>query len=53
MPANIDAAKAQAGDRAELEKIVEEMKNIWSFHTTGSPEDDWLLAEGMLSNSTA
>lgn len=52
LPEGVDEARVHAGDQEELAKVSRELTKIWSFHTSRMPEDDWLLAEEMLSNLT-
>ncbi|GJE92729.1 hypothetical protein PsYK624_088850 [Phanerochaete sordida] len=47
-PPGTDAAKVHAGDRAELQKVVDEMLRVWAWHSERMPEQDWLQAQEML-----
>lgn len=51
LPPGIDAVKIYAGDRDELQKVVDAILDIWSFHSDSMPEQDWLRAQEMLEMS--
>ena len=50
---DIDAARLRAGDRAELQKLADQMKQIWTFHWQDMPERDWERAQELLAKGEA
>lgn len=48
LPPGTDAARVHAGDRAEMQKVADEMVRIWAWHGERMPEEDWLRAQEML-----
>lgn len=48
LPPGTDVDSVRAGDRAQFERIAEDMEDIWGFHSGGLPEDDWRRAQELL-----
>ncbi|KAK7676416.1 hypothetical protein QCA50_020634 [Cerrena zonata] len=48
LPPHVDFEKTRQGDRAELEKLGNAIDDLWSFHYTEMPSEDWKRAKSML-----
>ena len=48
LPKGIEIDELRAGNRDELQKLVDEMKCIWEFHWSEMPESDWKRAQKLL-----
>ncbi|EKM54680.1 uncharacterized protein PHACADRAFT_185571 [Phanerochaete carnosa HHB-10118-sp] len=47
-PPGADAAKVHAGDPDELQKVAEEVMDMWVRQNASTPEEDWLKVQEML-----
>lgn len=45
LPADTDAEKLKANDKEEFKKMAAEIENIWSFHFSKMPQEDWIRAK--------
>lgn len=49
LPKDVDVNKVKAGDPEHLGKVGQSMHDVWSFHYSKMPGEDWEHASEMLN----